>query len=97
MALQTFSDGEAYSSVRNKINSNFNILESERLINTVIVNSASDFGTIDSSKVYFLDGVIDMGTTSLVVPTTGITIIGSSFDVSGLTSSEDNYTLFTSE
>ena len=97
MALQTFNDGEANSSVRNKINSNFNILESERLINTVIVNSASDFGTIDSSKVYFLDGVIDMGTTSLVVPTTGITIIGSSFDVSGLTSSEDNYTMFTSE
>lgn len=97
MSLQNFENGEANSSVRNKINSNFNILESERLLNVVVVNNVSDFGTIDSTKSYRLDGVIDMGSTSIVVPPTGITIIGDSFDISGLTSSEDNYTMFVSE
>lgn len=54
-------------------------------------------GTIDSSKEYFIDGVIDMGTTQITVPTTGMTLRGYSFDISGLTSSEDNYTMFNSE
>lgn len=54
-------------------------------------------GTIDSTKAYILDGIIDMGTTQVVVPTTGITIFGLSFDISGLTSSENNYTMFVSE
>ena len=97
MALQTFNDGEANSSVRNKINSNFNLLNSERFFNTIVVQTASDFGVIDSSKVYKLDGIIDMGSTSITVPPTGITIIGDSFDASGLTSSADNYTMFVSE
>jgi hypothetical protein len=38
-----------------------------------------------------------MGTTQITVPTTGLTIAGLSFDISGLTSSEDNYTMFVSE
>lgn len=54
-------------------------------------------GVIDSTKEYFLDGIIDMGTTQITVPVTGITIRGYSFDLSGLTSSEDNYTMFVSE
>jgi len=54
-------------------------------------------GIIDSTKEYFLDGVIDMGTTQITVPTTGMTLRGYSFDISGLVSSEDNYTMFTSE
>jgi hypothetical protein len=54
-------------------------------------------GAIDSTKQYFLDGVIDMGTTQITVPPTGITIMGLSFDISGLTSSEDSYTMFVSE
>lgn len=54
-------------------------------------------GTIDSTKEYFLDGVIDLGTTQITVPTTGITLRGYSFDLSALTSSEDNYTMFISE
>ena len=96
MALQTFSDGEANSSVRNKINSNFNILESERMTSEVIVNSASDFGTIDSTKVYRIDGVIDMTGVSLEVPAGGVNIIGSTFDVSQLVNTEASYTMFTS-
>jgi len=64
---------------------------------TIIVKQASDFGVIDSTKVYVIDGIIDMGDTQIVVPVGGITIIGYSFDVSGLISSEDNYTMFVSE
>ena len=63
----------------------------------VIVTKASDLENIDSTKEYFIDGIIDMGTTSLVVPTTGITIRGHSFDLSGLISSEPNHVLIKSE
>ena len=38
-----------------------------------------------------------MGTTQITVPATGISIKGDSFDVSGLTSSEDLYTMFVSQ
>ena len=65
--------------------------------NRVIVTKASDLENIDSTKEYFIDGIIDMGTTSLVVPTTGITIRGHSFDLSGLISSEPNHVLIKSE
>ena len=54
-------------------------------------------GVIDSTKVYFIDGVVDLGATQITVPPTGMTIKGHSFDISGLTSSEDNYTMFVSE
>lgn len=61
----------------------------------VIVRQASDFGTINSNKIYFIDGVVDMGSTSITVPSTGISIKGHDFNVSKLTSTQDNYTLFT--
>lgn len=64
--------------------------------NIVIVRQASDLANIDSTKEYFLDGIIDMGTQSIEVPATGMTLRGYSFDLSGLTSSENNYTMFTS-
>jgi len=54
-------------------------------------------GVIDSTKEYFIDGIIDLGTTQITVPVTGMTLKGYSFDLSGLTSSEDNYTMFISE
>ena len=64
----------------------------------VIVKQASDLaGTLDSTKAYVLDGIIDMGAQSITVPTGGLTILGQSFDISGLTSSENNYILFVSE
>tara|TARA_R110002012_G_C11578806_1_gene605168 strand:- start:74 stop:1291 length:1218 start_codon:yes stop_codon:yes gene_type:complete len=64
--------------------------------NRIVVKNASDFGTIDSTKEYFLDGIIDMGATSIEVPSGGIYISGYNFNLSGLTSTENNYTLFTS-
>ena len=77
------------------------ISESIELDNRIIVTQANKDttigGVIDSSKQYFLDGIIDLGTTQITVPITGITIAGLSFDISGLISSEDNYTMFVSE
>jgi len=71
------------------------------LLNQIIVNQSNVAttlgGAIDSTKEYFIDGIIDLGTTQITVPTTGMTLRGLSFDISGLTSSEDNYTMFVSE
>jgi hypothetical protein len=54
-------------------------------------------GVIDPLKEYFLDGIIDIGSTEIVVPVGGMTMKGYSFDISGLTSSIDNHKMFTSE
>lgn len=73
----------------------------QSLTHRVICNQANHAttlgGVIDSTIEYFIDGVIDMGTTSITVPTTGMTLRGHSFDISGLTSTADNYTMFISE
>ena len=54
-------------------------------------------GVIDSTKEYFLDGLIDCsGLTTIEVPSTGIFINGYNFNISGLICSSDNFTLFTS-
>ncbi len=53
-------------------------------------------GTINSTKEYFIDGQIDMGTTQITVPATGMTLTGYNFDLSALYSSENNYTMFVS-
>ena len=73
---------------------NYNPIE-----NTVVVKQPSDLENIDSTKNYMIDGVIDMGTTSIVVPPSGLDISGlnGARDTSKLISSADNYTLFTTE
>lgn len=61
------------------------------------VRTADDLaGALDSSVAYVLDGVINMGTQTVLVPATGLTIIGFSFDVSGLFSDQPNHTVFSS-
>lgn len=61
----------------------------------VYVTQASQLaGTLDSSKLYLIDGKIDMGSTSIVVPTSGLSIAGVSINTACLFSSADNYTLF---
>ena len=61
----------------------------------IIVRNASDLsGTLSSTVVYLVDGVIDMGTTSITVPSTGLNILGLGFGISSLTSTENNYTMF---
>lgn len=61
----------------------------------VLVEQASDLGgTLDSSKVYLVDGVIDMGSTVITVPSGGLTIGGLGIEASGLTSTSSGYTMF---
>ena len=97
MAQQTFSNGDDLSVVQGVINGNAIDAESRLKDNQIIVKQASDFGTISSTKEYFIDGIIDMGTTQIVVPSGGITIKGYNFDQSQLTSSENSYTMFISD
>lgn len=106
MAIQTINvgtnpndgTGDTLRNAMIKVNNNF--LESS-LDKIVICNQANKDitlgGVIDSTKEYFIDGIIDMGTTQITIPTTGLTLRGYSFDISGLTSSENNYTMFVSE
>ena len=64
--------------------------------NRVVVKTSADFGTIDGTKEYFLDGVIDMTGVSLEIPAGGINIKGYDFNISKLTCADSSYTLFTS-
>lgn len=85
-----------------KINANFAELYARGTETTVICNQSNistTLGTtIDSTKVYLLDGVIDFTGTSLniEIPANGINIIGSTFNVSGIKCTDAAYTLFTS-
>jgi len=93
--------GASWVSDRNSIATALDDLYLQFLQNRIIVTQANKDttlgGVIDSSKQYFLDGIIDLGTTQITVPTTGLTIAGLSFDISGLISSEDNYSMIVSE
>lgn len=63
----------------------------------IVVREAADLaGTLDSTKVYYIDGAIDMGSTSIEVPEGGLTLVGAGYDISVLYSTADNATLFTS-
>lgn len=63
----------------------------------VVVTSASQLaGQLDSTKEYFIDGVIDMGSQSIEVPSGGLYLSGYNFDTSKLISSDEGYTMFTS-
>lgn len=64
------------------------------LDNRVIVKTAADFGVIDSTKEYFIDGIIDMTGFTITIPSGGISLRGYNFNISGLVSSEDNHTMF---
>lgn len=79
------------------INENFTELYSSRLSGRVIVSQASDLsGTLDSTKEYFIDGVVDMGSQSISVPAGGLSLTGYNFDVSQLVSTASGYTMFVS-
>jgi len=76
-------------------------VDSRNLSNQIIVTQDNFEATIgdiiDSSKEYFLYGIINMGSTQITIPPSGLTLRGYSFDLSGLVSTEDNYTMFVSE
>jgi len=74
-----------------------NSSEAISLNNRVEVSQASDLaGALDSSKEYFIDGVIDMGAQQIIVPQGGLNLSGYNFDISKLVSSEAGYTMFIS-
>lgn len=64
----------------------------------VIVKTPQDLQDIDSTKVYFIDGVVDFTGTGLniEVPATGFTFIGHGSDISLIKCTDDNYDLFVS-
>ena len=67
------------------------------LSNRVVVTEAADLaGILDSTKEYFIDGIVDMGSQEVEVPAGGLNLTGYNFDVSKLTSSAAGYTMFTS-
>jgi hypothetical protein len=69
------------------------------LANRVIVtqsNYATTLANIDSTKEYFIDGIVDIGNTQIEIPSGGISLIGYDFVISGLVSSEPNYTMLIS-
>lgn len=64
---------------------------------TILVTQASDLaGTLSSTKVYFVDSVVDMGSQQITVPVGGLNLKGHNFNVSGLVSSENVYQMFIS-
>lgn len=78
-----------------KINDNFDELYLNNIDNRVVVKQASDLsGVLDSAKIYVIDGVIDLGTTEVTVPEGGLVLIGLDYFISGLTTTEDNHTMF---
>lgn len=95
-----FSDQSSGTTTNNNAINSTKRLNVKELDKRVIVNQ-NNFditicGTIDSSKDYFLDGIIDIGANTIEVPSTGLTITGYSFDLSGIVTSEDNAVIFSS-
>lgn len=67
--------------------------------NEVIIQSPSDLNTtIDPTKMYVIDGIIDLTGTgiSIEIPDGGMNMRGLGLGVSGIVCSDDNYTMFTS-
>jgi hypothetical protein len=87
-------DDEDFTLTKDEFKAAYDIFNYE---NRIIVQSASDLSDIDSTKLYMIDGLIDMGTTPIVVPEGGINIAGlnGGREVMGLYSNENNYTMFT--
>jgi len=91
--------GDTLFSAFTKTEANFTeLFNLGTLTGRVVVKQASDFGVIDSTKEYFLDGIIDFTGTglSIEVPSGGIYITGYNFDTSGIKCTDAAFTLFSS-
>ena len=62
-----------------------------------VTSAAQLAGVLDSAKVYFIDGVVDLGGLSIIVPPTGLTLKGHGFGISSLQSSDAGHTCFTTD
>lgn len=104
MARQTINIGAANAKSGDtlfdaftKTEANFVELYSLFLDNRVIVRQASDLsGTLDSTKEYFIDGIIDMSNQQIEVPSGGLNLTGYNYDLSQLVSTQPSYTMFVS-
>lgn len=88
-----------YSSVnvRDKLYIEGSPVQSDALNNAVTVLQASDLeGDLSSDVLYFIPGRVVVGSTSIVVPAGGLNLVGNNANVSGLISSDDSFSLFTS-
>ena len=76
------------------IDSTKNALPTQR----VVVKEPEDLQSIDGSKLYFIDGVVDMTGSgiSIEVPAGGFNVDGYNFNTSKIICTDPNYTLFTS-
>lgn len=101
IGAENAKQGDTLFSAFTKAQSNFTDLYSSNQNSVIVVNQSNYLetlgGAVDSAKVYFLDGIIDVENNPITVPVGGVNISGASFNVSGLTSSEDNFTMFISE
>lgn len=101
IGAENAKQGDTLFSAFTKTQSNFTDLYSSNQNSVIVVNQSNYLetlgGAVDSAKVYFLDGIIDVENNPITVPVGGVNISGASFNVSGLTSSEDNFTMFISE
>lgn len=97
MAKVTIPESGLWSAIAALFNGMFDDLFGSWASNRVRVSKASDLaGALDSTKEYFIDGVVDMGAQLIEVPAGGLNLSGYNFDLSRLTSSENDYTMFTS-
>lgn len=96
-------EGDDYFTAFTKTQANFTELFGLVQTSVVVVNQATLAATlgatIDSSKAYIIDGVVDFTGTGLniKVPAGGINLVGYTFESSQIICSDINYTLFTSE
>lgn len=84
------------SSLARSIASNLTLITANSFDNTVIVKSVDDLAVIEAGKTYFIDGVIDVGSTEIEIPTTGARFVSDSINSKGLYSTADNHTMFKS-
>jgi len=97
--FSSFVAGQGISLLKagNAITVSNTIDPSTGLSNRVVVTQASDLaGILDSTKEYFIDGIINMAAQQISVPAGGLNLTGYNFDVSKLTSSVVGYTMFIS-
>lgn len=96
MASQPIPTSGLWSSIAAILDSNFEGVESNK---TVLVKAPIDLqGTLDSTKVYILDGIIDFTGSgfNIEVPAGGLNLVGYTFNTSKIICSDSGYTLFTS-
>lgn len=91
-----FWNGNNWVSVVGVASENQTTISKRVIVNNTNVTTTLG-GVIDSTAEYFIDGIIDMGSTQIIVPSTGITIKGMGMSISALVSTVSNHTMFISE